>query len=191
MIWPFFHARILAIKQRSHRWTTKGVDVSAKRSLPEFRSVRQRVLESLYQLSHLSIQWRTWQHRHPWMWSLRLMKYVADRGVVCAMAEFGTLLFCQGACRTEKAAGLEYLRLAAKQGCRDAQYQLGLGYSVGNYWLPADPRQAAHWLHLAAEQGHPLAAGRLTELAEVLSDDGKGQGGDKSEKKAVLAHDVA
>jgi hypothetical protein len=51
------------------------------------------------------------------------------------------------------AIGAELLTKAARQGHREAQYKLGVLYSVGA-GVHADPVEACRWYHLAAAQGH-------------------------------------
>jgi TPR repeat protein len=155
------------------------------------------LLEGIYRLGHQAIRWR--HERQPWLWSLRLLQYAADRGHLSAMTEFGALLYCQGACRTEKSTGLDYLRMAARHGIVEAQYQLGISYCLGCFWLEPDRQQAQYWLRLAADQGHVLACNRLNDLlADAEREAAKGDRGsdhddspDKLQKKAVCPANVA
>lgn len=48
----------------------------------------------------------------------------------------------------------DWLQKAAEQGYVHAQWELGMAYSKGAGFLPADSYQAAYWWREAAEQGH-------------------------------------
>ena len=64
--------------------------------------------------------------------------------------------------RAVKRSGLEYIRMAAKGGDVEAQYQLGKAYFEGALTYQNN-KAASHWLALAADRGHPRAADVLYE----------------------------
>ncbi len=67
------------------------------------------------------------------------------------------------------------LQKAARRGDLEAQYNLGLRYSIGERGN-ISPREAAEWFGRAADQGHPGAQyqmGRLYELGQGLEPDPK------------------
>jgi len=55
-------------------------------------------------------------------------------------------------------------KLAADQGLREAQYNLGVFYEQGRGGLAKDDREAARLFKLAADQGHLLALDRLKQI---------------------------
>lgn len=61
-------------------------------------------------------------------------------------------------CATVQAqtAQIDALRERAEQGDAAAQYELGLGYKLGER-VPQDAVEAARWYRLAAEQGYASA----------------------------------
>lgn len=101
--------------------------------------------------------------RYPSHFVLRMFQYAAERGHLGAMTCLGELLLLEGACRTDKRSGLEYLRRAAKAGFGRAQYQMGIAYVEGCQVVEKDSQIAAHWLVLASENGCQDAADRLAE----------------------------
>jgi TPR repeat protein len=61
-------------------------------------------------------------------------------------------------------ATLSQLRTAADDGDAEAQYQLGLRYTVGDAEVKKNERVAMVYFELAARQGHRLAKRELTRL---------------------------
>lgn len=55
-----------------------------------------------------------------------------------------------------------YLTLAAGKGVKDAQYKLGMALMDGGMGFPIDKAKGVFWLEKAANEGHPVAAARLT-----------------------------
>ncbi len=99
---------------------------------------------------------------YPSRFSLKMLQYSADHGHVSAMSQLGCLLYNCGVGRAVKRSGLEYIRMAAKGGDTEAQYQLGKAYYDGNLTYQ-DSKAATHWLALAADHGHELAGDALHE----------------------------
>lgn len=56
------------------------------------------------------------------------------------------------------------LRLAAQGGDGKAAYQLGVQALKGDARQAPDATQAVRWWEIALAAGHPLAAGRLSQL---------------------------
>jgi TPR repeat protein len=94
---------------------------------------------------------------YPSRFSLKMLQYSADHGHVSAMSQLGSLLYNCGVGRAVKRSGLEYIRMAAKGGDTDAQFQLGKAYFQGSL-THQDSKAASHWLALAADRGHQEAA---------------------------------
>lgn len=115
-------------------------------------------------LAQKLMQIQCWHgRRYPSHFVLRMLQFAAERGHLGAMTCLGELLFLEGACRTDKRSGLEYLRRAAKAGFGSAQYQLGVAYVEGCQVVEKDTQTAAHWLVLASENGCKDAADKLAE----------------------------
>jgi|GEM_PF-7057469 len=64
--------------------------------------------------------------------------------------------------KVDMSKALKCYRLAAEQGDSEAQFSLGLIYSLGK-GVEKDKAEAAKWLRLAAEQGHAYAKLQLGE----------------------------
>lgn len=94
---------------------------------------------------------------YPSRFSLKMLQYSADHGHVSAMSQLGCLLYNCGVGRAVKRSGLEYIRMAAKGGDCEAQFQLGKAYFDGSL-THQDNKAATHWLALAADSGHSQAA---------------------------------
>lgn len=98
---------------------------------------------------------------YPSRFTLKLLQYSADQGMVCAMSDLGRFLYQCGVGRTVKRSGLEYIRQAARFGDTEAQFLLGKAYHNGEL-ASKDDNAAAHWLALAADKGHPEALSELS-----------------------------
>ena len=94
----------------------------------------------------------------PPKYCIKSLKLAADRGHLLAMSQLGSLLLRQGATRTDKRKGIEYLVSAAKRGDSEAQFELGRIYELGLELYSKDERMAVHWYALAAEGGNKSAA---------------------------------
>lgn len=105
---------------------------------------------------------------YPSRFSLKMLQYSADHGHVSAMSQLGSLLYNCGVGRAVKRSGLEYIRMAAKGGDTEAQYQLGKAYFDGSL-AHQDSKAATHWLALAADRGHELA-GCVLQQCQQSSD---------------------
>lgn len=99
---------------------------------------------------------------YPSRFSLKMLQYSADHGHLSAMSQLGCLLYRCGVGRAVKRSGLEYIRMAAKGGDSEAQFQLGKAYFDGSL-THQDNKAATHWLALAADRGHSQAAEVLSE----------------------------
>jgi len=93
---------------------------------------------------------------YPSRFCLRMLQYSADQGHLSAMSQLGCLLYNFGVGRALKRSGLEYIRMAAKGGDTEAQYQLGKAFYEGTI-THQDNKTAIHWLALAADRGHAQA----------------------------------
>jgi len=98
--------------------------------------------------------------------SLKLLKYVANNGHVSAQSQLGGFLFTMGVGQADKRNGIEYIKQAAKAGECEAQFMLGRTYREDNPLLAKSDRLSAHWLTLAADNGHQAAAKELLELRQ-------------------------
>ena len=78
----------------------------------------------------------------------------------------------------DDAEAMRWFRLAAEQGLAEAQFNLGVGYAIGD-GVPEDDTEAVRWYRLAAEQGYALAQFGLGFMYT------KGEG---VIKDAVMAH---
>lgn len=84
--------------------------------------------------------------------ALRLMKPLAEQGVVGAQVILGTMYFDGQSVPQDYAEAAKWYRLAAEQGDALAQYGLGFLYILGQD-VPQDYAEAAKWFRKAAEQG--------------------------------------
>ncbi len=112
-------------------------------------------------LFHLS-----WVMRQPraWAWMQGQYARMAALGSVPAQSFYGHLLLFRGQGLGAREEGLRLLRMAAEQGDGKAAYQLGVQCLAGDARQAPDAAAAAQWWERAVDQGHPLAAQRLTRL---------------------------
>lgn len=80
--------------------------------------------------------------------------------------------------------GFDWLKTAAKQGHRQAQYKIGLMYQWGDF-VERDVQKAVEWYQTAAESGSVKAALSLGVLFDY------GNGVPKSVEKAIKWYDIA
>jgi len=98
-----------------------------------------------------------------WEWMQGQFARMAAFEDPAARSFYGHLLLHKGQGQAARNEGLRLLSLAGKAGDAKSSYQLGMHYlreEDGAF----EPVQAAQWLELALEQGHPLAAEKLLEL---------------------------
>lgn len=91
----------------------------------------------------------------------RLLKQPALQGVVPAQTRLGQLLCRDCGNPRDRRMGFELLRQAARAGDVSAQLELGQLYSQSRH---NEPKQARHWLELAAGQGSLEAQQLLKQL---------------------------
>ena len=102
---------------------------------------------------------------YPSALALNLLRFAANHRYLPAIVELGQYLFESGVGKADKRNGLEYLRQAAKAGESNAQFLLGHAFLQGCDVVAQNGQHAAHWLTLAAENGHNLAL-QLVELIQ-------------------------
>ncbi len=107
-----------------------------------------------------------------WEWMQGQFARMAAFEDVAARSFYGHLLLHKGSGQAARNEGLRLLALAANAGDAKSSYQLGVHAMRLEQETMADPLQAARWLELSLEQGHPLAADRLLQL---YADDGPPQ----------------
>ncbi len=132
--------------------------------------------------------------------AVRLFRDLAEQGNAIAQYNLGAMYARgQGVPQDRKTAGEWYRKAAAKRDVRaaqsklfedpseaegnrvlaglgnpDAQYNVGLMYSVGQGGVPQDYAEAIKWYHKAAEQGHARAQhnlGRMYDAGEGMPQD--------------------
>ncbi len=124
------------------------------------------IVDLIYRVAILFIDLQCARSKYPSRFPLKILQYAASRGHVAAMSGFGRLLYAAGSCRAEKRSGLEYVRQAAKAADPDAQFVLGEAYLVDDVIIAKNRQLAAHWLALAADNGHTQAAQKLQQVLE-------------------------
>ncbi len=87
--------------------------------------------------------------------SLRVLREKAENGDLEAQCRLADLYLEQGTDKGNRAA-IPWLRKAARQGDRWAQYELGLTYQQG-LGVRRNKRRAAHYYELSAAQGYHSA----------------------------------
>lgn len=97
-----------------------------------------------------------------WEWMQGQFARMAAFNDPAARSFYGHLLLHKGQDQPARNEGLRLLGLAANGGEARAAYQLGVHYQDA-----ADPVAAVHWLELALQHGHPLAAEKLLQLYDT------------------------
>lgn len=103
-----------------------------------------------------------WSHaekRHHW--TMRALRWCAERGHLQAQSQIGHLLYFRGVNVQAKLDGVGFIVRAAEAGDSKAQYQLARIWEQGFQHVGPDLSQARVWYEKAAEQHHPLAISRL------------------------------
>jgi len=99
-----------------------------------------------------------------WQWMQGQYGRMANLGDTSAQSFYGHILLFRGQGLGAREEGLRLLRLAANGGDGKAAYQLGVQALKGDTQLAPDAVQALRWWKMAVAAGHPLAAGRLSQL---------------------------
>lgn len=107
-----------------------------------------------------------WAVENPkiWEWMQGQFARMAAFEDVAARAFYGHLLLHKGQGMGARNEGIRLLGLAARAGDTLSAYQLGVIALEDSLQQPANPQQAAEWLELALQGGHPLAAVKLQQL---------------------------
>ena len=118
-----------------------------------------------YLLARRLFHW-PWLVKQPrvWRWMEGQFARMANLGHRPAQSFYGHILLFRGQGLGARNEGRRLLELAAKAGDAKAAYQLGVLSLKEGVIEAADAKQAATWLTLAAQAGHPAAAFRLSNL---------------------------
>src|SRR5262249_48288250 len=142
-----------------YRFGREGVPVNDAEAVTWYQFAADREdIEAQYQLG--SYYARGWSGTPPdqakaRMWWTR----ASDKG----HAEAKKALASSGPMDARPEAERLYLA-KARDGDRDAQYNLALAYANGTKGMPQDDRNAVLWYRKSAEQGHPGAQNNLGVL---------------------------
>jgi len=103
---------------------------------------------------------------HPWMHekTMRQLQRASDAGIEDALLMFGQLLRYKGATVYNKTAGIRYLESVANTGRAEGQFMLAEAIVDPNLISQKSPENAVTLYHRAAEQGHLMAALRLSKI---------------------------
>lgn len=97
--------------------------------------------------------------------AMRRIQLAADMDYMPAQLLFGQLLKYRGLTAYNKIAGVGYLRKAAQQDCVDAMFMLAEALQDENLVaIASEPDEALNLYQHAAEQGHIMAALRLSQI---------------------------
>jgi TPR repeat protein len=109
-----------------------------------------------------------WLTRFRWVHGrlMRGFRHYADRDLADAQELYGFLLLHRGSDAGHRASGARYLSRVAGKNRPRAAWQMHLCYRDGDVpGFAADENQAATYLSMAADGGHPLALEQLTGTA--------------------------